>query len=106
MQKDELVDEVRQMIHYCQTQTTASHADGPVRNPARNYSDPEQFELEKEHIFRRYPNDLRVQVEPRLRTLGMKVVGEPGDPIGLAAVRELLATKSRAFRLPRKASRP
>ncbi len=55
MQREELIRVARRMLHYASTGTTASHPDGPRRNPISTYTDPEQFSLEKQRIFGRAP---------------------------------------------------
>ncbi|MCG8589065.1 MAG: aromatic ring-hydroxylating dioxygenase subunit alpha [Proteobacteria bacterium] len=55
MERSDLIEVAKRMIHYAETGTTASHDEGPRRNPIATYTDPEQFEYEKERIFERYP---------------------------------------------------
>ncbi|MEE2703385.1 MAG: SRPBCC family protein [Myxococcota bacterium] len=55
MERKELIAVARRMLHYAETGTTASHPDGPRRNPISTYTDPEQFDLEKRRIFGRAP---------------------------------------------------
>ena len=55
MERSDLVEVARRMIAYARTGTTATHAEGPRRNPIRTYTDPAQFELEKERIFGQSP---------------------------------------------------
>jgi phenylpropionate dioxygenase-like ring-hydroxylating dioxygenase large terminal subunit len=55
MDRNSLLEVLRRMVHYATTGTTAIHADGARRNPISTYTDPEQFALEKERIFRHYP---------------------------------------------------
>ncbi len=43
------------MQHYMQTGTTAIDPEGPVRQPVSTYTDPEQWQREKELIFGRTP---------------------------------------------------
>jgi phenylpropionate dioxygenase-like ring-hydroxylating dioxygenase large terminal subunit len=51
MDQVDLVSVLRQMVEYATTGTTASHPEGPRRNPVSTYTDPGQFELEKRKIF-------------------------------------------------------
>lgn len=55
MEREELIRVAKRMLHYAKTGTTASHPDGPRRNPISTYTDPDQFRLEVERIFRRAP---------------------------------------------------
>jgi len=52
---DELIERVRLMHHYMQTDTTATDPTGPVRQPVSTYTDPEQWEREKDLIFAQTP---------------------------------------------------
>jgi phenylpropionate dioxygenase-like ring-hydroxylating dioxygenase large terminal subunit len=55
VKRDELVRIAKQLLDYVESGTTASHEDGPRRNPISTYTDPEQFELEKARILGRFP---------------------------------------------------
>ena len=55
MKHDELIERVRLMHHYMQTDTTATDPTGPVRQPVSTYTDPEQWEREKDLIFAQTP---------------------------------------------------
>ncbi|MDD9803050.1 MAG: aromatic ring-hydroxylating dioxygenase subunit alpha [Deltaproteobacteria bacterium] len=55
MEHAELLEVLRQLVHYASSGTTASHPDGARRNPTSNYTDAQQFELEKQRIFSRAP---------------------------------------------------
>jgi phenylpropionate dioxygenase-like ring-hydroxylating dioxygenase large terminal subunit len=55
MKREGLVEVARRMLRYAETGETALHPDGPRRNPVATYTDPEQFRLEREVIFKRSP---------------------------------------------------
>jgi phenylpropionate dioxygenase-like ring-hydroxylating dioxygenase large terminal subunit len=55
MDRAALVEVAKRMLRYAETGTTASHPEGPRRNPVSTYTDPGQFTLEKERIFGRFP---------------------------------------------------
>lgn len=55
MERSELLAVARQMIEYARSGTTASHDEGPRRNPISTYTDPDQFQREREQIFGRFP---------------------------------------------------
>ena len=55
MEEVDLAAVLRRMVEYAKTGTTASHPEGPRRNPVSTYTDPEQFELEKHRIFGESP---------------------------------------------------
>ncbi len=55
MERQELIAVARRMIEYARAGTTATHEEGPRRNPISTYTDEAQFELEKRRIFGRQP---------------------------------------------------
>jgi phenylpropionate dioxygenase-like ring-hydroxylating dioxygenase large terminal subunit len=55
MTRDQLLPLLRRMVEHAQRGTTAIHPDGARNNPISTYTDPEQFEHEKQRIFGRYP---------------------------------------------------
>lgn len=55
MTRDQLLPLLRRMVDYATAGSTAIHPDGARKNPIATYTDPEQFELEKQRIFLRYP---------------------------------------------------
>lgn len=55
MRQVDLLSVLRRMVDYAASETTASHPEGPRRNPVSTYTDVEQFELEKQEIFGEAP---------------------------------------------------